>query len=159
MRRSRPTPLRLVLALLFGTCALSTAACSLRAAPVAQAERPLDRIKHLIIIYQENWTFDSLYGKFPGANGLANAGETVRQVDKAGRPYTTLPPSIDTRKHPPVPDPRIPPNLPVAPFDLGLYIPPDETSGNPAHRFYHQQYQSTAARWTSSWPGPTSEGS
>ncbi len=28
------------------------------------------KIVHVVIIYQENWGFDSLYGKFPGANGL-----------------------------------------------------------------------------------------
>src|SRR5262249_12387768 len=27
----------------------------------------LDKINHLILIYQENWSFDSLYGRFPGA--------------------------------------------------------------------------------------------
>ena len=30
-------------------------------------------IDHFIIIYQENWSFDALYGRFPGANGIANA--------------------------------------------------------------------------------------
>ena len=33
----------------------------------------LSRVGHIVVIYQENWSFDSLYGKFPGANGLANA--------------------------------------------------------------------------------------
>ncbi len=110
-------------------------------APASRAARPLERIEHLIVIYQENWSFDSLYGKFPGANGLANAGATVRQVDKDGRPYATLPPSLDNRKRPAVQDARIPPDLPVAPFDLAPYVPPDQTAGNPVHRFYQQQYQ------------------
>ena len=35
----------------------------------------LEKIQHVIVIYQENWSFDSLYGKFPGAEGLANAGD------------------------------------------------------------------------------------
>jgi phospholipase C len=99
---------------------------------------PVHRIKHLIVIYQENWSFDGLFGKFPGANGLNNAGATIRQVDKHGRPYATLPPSIDNRRSPPVPDPRIPSNLPVAPFELASYIPPDRTAGNPLHRYYQQ---------------------
>src|ERR1700693_252209 len=30
------------------------------------------KIGHIIVIYQENWSFDSLYGQFPGINGLAN---------------------------------------------------------------------------------------
>jgi phospholipase C len=32
----------------------------------------LRHIKHIVVIYQENWSFDSLYGLFPGANGLRN---------------------------------------------------------------------------------------
>ena len=108
---------------------------------VAPTASPIGRINHVIVIYQENWSFDSLFGKFPGANGLANAGDTVKQTDKDGRPYTTLPPSIDNRKRPPVPDGRIPVNLPVAPFDLGLYVKPEDTAGNPLHRFYQHQYQ------------------
>ncbi len=115
-------------------------------APTAPAAGPLERINHVIVIYQENWSFDSLYGKFPGANGLANAGATVRQVDKDGRPYATLPPSLDNRKRPAVPDARIPPDLPVAPFDLAPYVPPDQTAGNPVHRFYQQQYQINGGR-------------
>jgi len=106
-----------------------------------RAARPLDGVKHVIVIYQENWSFDGLFGKFPGANGLANAGATTRQVDKEGRPYTTLPPSLDNSRQPPVPDARIPASLPVAPFDLALYVPPDQKAGNPIHRFYQQQYQ------------------
>ena len=46
--------------------------------PVAAAPRKsLDRINHVIVIYYENWSFDGL---FPGANGIANAGATVKQV-------------------------------------------------------------------------------
>ena len=116
---------------------LFTSAC----AGLTPGDRSLNRINHLIVIYQENWSFDGLYGKFPGANGLQNAGPTVRQLDKEGRPYATLPPSIDNRMQPAVPDPRIPRDLPVAPFDLGPYIPPDQTTGSPAHRYYQQIYQ------------------
>jgi phospholipase C len=25
----------------------------------------LDRVNHIIVVYQENWSFDSLYGLFP----------------------------------------------------------------------------------------------
>src|SRR5207248_1925622 len=110
-------------------------------------ERPLDRLKHIIVIYQENWSFDGLFGKFPGADGLTNASATsVAQTDKAGRPYATLPPSIDTRPTPPVPDARIPASLPVAPFDLAAYVPPTSRTGNPIHRFYHQQHQINGGR-------------
>src|SRR6266700_3115746 len=43
----------------------------------------LNEIKHIIVIYQENWSFDSLYGQFPGADGLQNAFDTLPQKDKA----------------------------------------------------------------------------
>jgi len=31
----------------------------------ARAERPIEMIDHLVVIYQENWAFDSLFGTFP----------------------------------------------------------------------------------------------
>src|SRR5947209_11746012 len=40
------------------------------------------KIQHVIVIYQENWSFDSLYGQFPGANGLQNGFDTLPQLDK-----------------------------------------------------------------------------
>ena len=76
--------------------------------PTARAQGGgLNEINHIIVIYQENWSFDSLYGEFPGANGFDNAGAAVQQVDKTGQPYATLPQPIDTNLHP-VPDPRRP---------------------------------------------------
>ncbi len=101
----------------------------------------LGKINHIIVIYQENWSFDGLFGRFPGANGIANAGATVHQVDKAGRPYAALPQPIDTTKKPPAPDPRFPADLPVAPFDASRYVPSNERTGDLVHRFYQQQYQ------------------
>lgn len=101
----------------------------------------LNRIKHVIVVYQENWSFDSLYGDFPGANGIDNAGNAVKQVDKLGNLYAVLPQPIDTTKHPPIPDPRFPANLPVAPFDASLYVPANQNTGDLVHRFYQEQYQ------------------
>src|SRR5262249_46490570 len=57
---------------------------------------PLEKIKHVIVIYQENWSFDGLYGRFAGANGIAAAGPAIKQVDPKGRPYKSLFPPIDT---------------------------------------------------------------
>lgn len=48
----------------------------------------LDAIQHVIVIYQENWSFDGLYGKFPGADGIANAGDRVKQIKKDGTPFS-----------------------------------------------------------------------
>ncbi len=107
----------------------------------ARAAGPLDQITHVIVIYQENWSFDSLYGSFPGANGFANAGAAVRQVDKNGAPYATLPQPIDTTKTPPGPDPRFPPDLPVRPFNVAEFVLPTDRTGDLVHRFYHEQLQ------------------
>ena len=104
-------------------------------------------IDHLVVIYQENWSFDGLLGKFPGADGIASASAaSLAQTDKDGRPYATLPPSMDTRSTPPVVETRIPADLPVAPFDLARFVPTTSRTGNPIHRFYHQQNQINGAR-------------
>ena len=46
--------------------------------------RGIEKIGHVIVIYQENWSFDGLYGMFPEANGLSNAGSAAGQVDAGG---------------------------------------------------------------------------
>src|SRR5689334_14173110 len=104
--------IRLALTLLFALAISSTALPGL-----VGAQGSINNINHVVVIYQENWSFDSLYGKFPGANGLANAGDAVKQVDKSGQPYATLPQPINSNLKPPGPDSRFPADLPVAPFD------------------------------------------
>jgi len=101
----------------------------------------LTDLQNVIIIYQENWSFDSLYGNFPGAKGMKDAGKAARQVDKNGKPYATLPQPIDTYKLGGDPDPRFPNNLPAGPFDLTKYVRPDEQTGDLIHRFYQEQLQ------------------
>ena len=103
----------------------------------------LRRIKHVIIIYQENWSFDGLYGKFPGADGLAHVGSPFSQVDKAGRALRVLPPAIGADGKP---DSRFPEQLRVEPFDLTRYVPADQTTGDLIHSFYHEQLQIDAGR-------------
>src|SRR5207248_8297610 len=80
-----------------------------------RADGPFDQIGHVIVIYQENHAFDTYLASFPGADGLANAGATMTQVDKQGRPYATLPqplarPEVGTTVR--LPDPRFPADLP-----------------------------------------------
>src|ERR1700693_6597020 len=50
-------------------------------------------INHLVVIYDENHSFDNLYGQFPGANGISNASDTsTTQINLAtGQPYGCLP--------------------------------------------------------------------
>src|SRR3989442_1045258 len=69
---------------------------ALTALPAAGSEpdhgqAQLGKINHIVVIYQENRSFDSLYGGWEGVNGLANApsGKTL-QVSQAGAPYSCL---------------------------------------------------------------------
>ena len=104
----------------------------------AQAVGPegLKKIDHILVIYLENRSFDSLYGLFPGANGLAQAKDAAVQVDKDGKPYATLPAVMDTNKKPAAGDDRFPKDLANKPFDIGKYVPLDQKTGDMVHRFY-----------------------
>src|SRR5216683_3002751 len=79
-------------------------------------------INHIIVVYMENWSFDTLYGTFPGANGIANAANAAPQVDKTGKVYDTLPPPLNSNKKDKdgkyTIDARFPANLPNKPFEL-----------------------------------------
>ncbi len=102
-----------------------------RTAEIPVANPNLRSIDHLVVLYMENRSFDSLYGFFPGANGIANAPSFV-QVDLNGVPYQTLPAGNS----------GIQTNLPVAPFDAGPFFPVDKpTQLSITHQFYEQQAQ------------------
>jgi len=81
--------------------ALAAAGTLLTALPAwAQMPTGLHRLQHIVVIYLENRSFDNLYGLFPGATGIANAGAAALQVDHDGTPFAKLPPVIDTRLRP-----------------------------------------------------------
>jgi acid phosphatase len=99
-------------------------------------------IGHTVVMYQENFSFDGLYGNFPGAAGLST--DTVVQVDKNGNPITALQqPFISTgsKTTAPTVDPHIPVGLPNKPYDLGQFISASTKTGDIVHRFYEEQYQ------------------
>ena len=93
-------------------------------------------IKHIIVIYQENWSFDGLYGDFPGANGLQNGVYAPKQVDKNGVTYQTLPQN----------DAHIPQGLPNVPFSIDPYVQPTDLTRDLVHRFYTEQLQIDGGR-------------
>jgi phospholipase C len=104
--------------------------------------RGLDKIKHIIIIYLENRSFDNLYGLFPGANGITNAGVAAAQVDRNGTPYKQLPPVINTNLKPIAgPDTRFPLGLPNQPFRAEQFVDIEQVTGDAVHRFYQEQLQ------------------
>lgn len=113
----------------------------------SKAARNLEKIRHIVVIYLENHSFDNLYGLFPGAEGLASAPAEARtQVDLQGKAFDRLPPVLDTRKKPPAPDPRFPADLPNQPFDIGRFVPADQHIGDLVHRFYQHQQQINGGR-------------
>jgi acid phosphatase len=102
-------------------------------AEVDPASAPID---HLLVIYLENHTFDNLFGLFPGANGVTSRGASVRQVDKTGKAYASLPQVTIGYPYPPRPDPRFPKKPPNAPFRIDRYVPIDQIVEMPVHRYY-----------------------
>src|SRR5690242_8979111 len=76
---------------------------------------PLARIRHIVVIFEENRSFDNFFGRFPRANGLANAGDKTVQIDPDGKPYKFLPAAIDSNLKPPAVDKRFPAQLPNQP--------------------------------------------
>src|SRR5260221_275946 len=49
----------------------------------------LGAINHIVVIYEENHSFDNLYGGWEGVNGRANATNAT-QVDSTAAPYACL---------------------------------------------------------------------
>jgi acid phosphatase len=129
------------LAALASVCALAAAVVIGPASQSFAQTGGLQKINHIVVIYQENWSFDSLYGHFPGANGLDQAAATTPQVDKDGKPYATLPQPLNTDFSPAVPDPRFPADMPVAPYDTSKFVGPNQLTGDLVHRYYQEQYQ------------------
>ena len=130
---------------------------TIRLAPAGRANG-LAKIKHVVVVYLENWSFDSLYLRFPGADGLAAAASAPKQVDARGRVYATLPQPLASapgakptnpaaaensaiaKPAPPrPPDPRFPVGLPNAPFALFRYVPPNAKLADPGVHFYQEQ--------------------
>jgi acid phosphatase len=92
----------------------------------------LERLNHIVVVVLENWSFDSLYAKFPSANGAAQANSAPPQIDATGAPYQTLP---QTETH-------LPQTLPNSPFLLDAYLPSTaDTSTDLTNNFYEEQRQ------------------
>jgi phospholipase C len=134
-----PRSLALVSAAAFATIGAVQPATAQTAAPAMPPG--FQRIEHVIVIYLENHSFDNLFGLFPGAEGLKQAGAKARQVDREGKPYQTLPVVFDAYKKPPGPDPRFPAELPNKPFLIDKYVPQDMKVPDLVHRYYHEMEQ------------------
>jgi phospholipase C len=94
----------------------------------------INQVKHVVVIYMENHSFDNLYGQFEGADGLANADiKNVTQLDASGQPFTVLPPVPRSS--------AFPTNLPNTYFNIDQYVAADQISPDVTHRFYQEQQQ------------------
>lgn len=122
----------LAAALVVGGCAAPTTRDASQAS--------IERVRHVVVIFAENHSFDNLYGLFPGADGVANASaEQATQIDHDGKPLKELIVFGPDGK----PDARFP-RLPNAPFRIDA--PPVNKSireivPSPIHAFFHNQEQ------------------
>jgi phospholipase C len=128
------------LVIAFLLIATRTLATTCLAAP-PPAEKPgLERVGHIIVIFLENRSFDHLYGMFPGADGLDNAGAAAAQVTSDGDRFDVLPAVLNNYTTDWI-DKRFDTALPNGPFRADRYIDLRDRTGDPVHRFYQEQEQ------------------
>ena len=116
---------------------------ALTALPAAGSESdrgssPLGKINHIVVIYQENHSFDNLYGSWPGVNGRGNASAAnTLQVKQDGTTFNCLlqndvnlaaviPASCTdtTGTLPPASSTPFSSHFGNAPFSIDAYLPP-----------------------------------
>jgi len=130
----------------------------------------LRKVDHFVVIYEENHSFDNLYGGWERVNGLRDADRShTRQVNQAGTPYECLLQNDVNLTSPPLSArcantaPAFSSHFANEPFRIEDYIAPEDTtcpkpgmsapfgvvkgSGEPGgctrdlvHRFYQEQY-------------------
>src|SRR4051812_11959994 len=154
---------------------IAAAGMALLAPPAAAARgarvRALGGIRHFVVIYEENHSFDNLYGRWERVDGLRDADSAhAPQVSQAGRPYECLLQNDVNLASPPRPatcantDPAFESRFPNEPFAIDHFIAPGDTTCPPpgasapngvpkgaglpggctrdlVHRFYQEQYQ------------------
>jgi phospholipase C len=125
----------------------------------------LSRIKHIVVVYEENHSFDNLYGSWEGVNGIDNAADAARiQVNQQGVPFKCLGQNDPNLMTPPLSADCVDQTAAGLaakshffnqPFTLDDYIQPTSLTcpngvpgGAPGgctrdlvHRFYQEQYQ------------------
>jgi phospholipase C len=130
------------------------------AAPAAAAAK--DSINHVVVIYQENHSFDNLYGGWEGVNGLRAADRAhTTQISQSGNPFDCLKQNDVNLTSVPC--------FANAPFTIDDYIPasaatcpkpgdeppngvkngqglPGGCTEDLVHRYYQEQYQLNGGR-------------
>src|SRR5258708_27979652 len=83
--------LRRVLSLAMGSLTALAAGPALASADVSPQQKALNDINHIVVIYEENHSFDNLYGGWEGVNGLAGADAAhTTQIGQDGSAYSCL---------------------------------------------------------------------
>jgi acid phosphatase len=109
--------MRRLISWLAGALALvvATAALGAQAKPPPHGQRQafrgeprskkLGKVKHIVVIYEENHSFDNLYGRWEGVNGLRHADRSHRvQVKQDGSEFNCLPQNdVNLSSNPPDP--------------------------------------------------------
>src|SRR5689334_12599494 len=157
--------LRRVLTFATGSLLVMAAGPALTAVQAAHQDTAFDNINHIVVIYEENHSFDNLYGGWEGVNGRANATNSS-QVAQDGSTYSCLLQNDVNLTVPPL-APTCSANSHFAnqPFSIEQFIPPGaKTCPQPGkffpngvlpsdsnlpggctadivHRFYQEQYQ------------------
>src|SRR5919197_660582 len=73
-------------------------------AGASRGDDQLRKINHIVVIYEENHSFDNLYGGWDGVNGRANADAAhTKQVDQAGVLFDCLKQNDVNLTSPPLP--------------------------------------------------------
>jgi phospholipase C len=136
------------------TLALCAAAALALAAPAVAAAhgsghddhhgKGLGAVKRIVVIYEENHSFDNLYGKWEGVNGLRRADRAhTTQVNQAGTPYTCLlqddvnlaTPPLSATCHDATTATPFDSHFPNSPFTIDDYIGPMDTTCPPPGDF------------------------
>jgi acid phosphatase len=138
------------------TLALCAAAALALAAPAVSAAhgsghghgdhhgKGLGAIKRIVVIYEENHSFDNLYGKWEGVNGLRRADPAhTTQVNQAGKPYACLLQNDANLASPPLPaschdatgTAAFDSAFPNTPFLIDDFIAPTDTTCPPPGDF------------------------
>src|SRR2546423_6515137 len=101
-------------------------------ASAARGDDQLQKINHIVVIYEENHSFDNLYGGWEGVNGRANADAAhTTQLDEAGNPFACLLQNDVNLTSPPLSvrctdvDHGIASHCTTTPFSIEQYIPKD----------------------------------
>src|SRR5436853_3548931 len=124
--------LRRVLTIAIGSLTVVAAGPAIVVAQAASDQQGVNKINHIVVIYEENHSFDNLYGGWEGVNGRANADAAhTTQVDEAGTAYGCLLQNDVNLTSPPLSVTctdaahGIASHFTNAPFSIEQYIPKD----------------------------------